>query len=384
MKMINERRMADVFTALVEIDSVSRQEGRVAARIRQLAENLGARVLTDASAANTGSDTGNLVLKFTGNRDVEPMLLSAHMDTVEPGKGIRPRFQNGVFTSSGDTILGADDKSAIAIIVEALQILKEKNLPHGPIEVVLTTCEEIGLQGAKHLDFNLLGARFGYVLDTTDTEAIVTRAPAANKMTFRIHGKDAHAGVAPEKGINAISLAARAIASLDLGRIDPETTCNIGTIEGGVATNIIPSLVTMHGEVRSHDESKLERLTRRIVAAFQQAVEGYEPADASAGRARLESEVETDFFATHIPEDHRVVVLARRAAAALDRKLALRTTGGGSDANIFFKQGIITGVLGTGMQDMHTVRESIRIDHMTRTAELLLGIIQLHAENGSV
>ncbi|MFZ5569775.1 MAG: M20/M25/M40 family metallo-hydrolase [Thermodesulfobacteriota bacterium] len=382
--MINERRMADVFTALVEIDSVSRQEGRVAARIRQLAENLGARVLTDASAANTGSDTGNLVLKFTGNRDVEPMLLSAHMDTVEPGKGIRPRFQNGVFTSSGDTILGADDKSAIAIIVEALQILKEKNLPHGPIEVVLTTCEEIGLQGAKHLDFNLLGARFGYVLDTTDTEAIVTRAPAANKMTFRIHGKDAHAGVAPEKGINAISLAARAIASLDLGRIDPETTCNIGTIEGGVATNIIPSLVTMHGEVRSHDESKLERLTRRIVAAFQQAVEGYEPADASAGRARLESEVETDFFATHIPEDHRVVVLARRAAAALDRKLALRTTGGGSDANIFFKQGIITGVLGTGMQDMHTVRESIRIDHMTRTAELLLGIIQLHAENGSV
>lgn len=376
--------MAELFTTLVEIDSVSLHESRVADKIKQIAEALGAEVLMDGSAKKTGSDTGNLIVKFKGNRAVPPMLLSAHMDTVEPGIGVRPRYQGGVFRSAGDTILGADDKSAIAIIFETMRILTENDLPHGPLEIVLTTCEEIGLQGAKNLDFNLLTARLGYVLDTSDIEGIVTRAPAANKLTFHIHGKDAHAGVAPEKGINAISLAARALAVLDLGRIDHETTCNIGTIQGGVATNIIPSLVTIHGEVRSHDEEKLERLTQKIVAAFQQAVDGHEPADKSIGRARLEVEVENDFPATNIPEDHRVVDLARNAAAALGRKMALKTTGGGADANIFFKKGIVTGVLGTGMQDMHTVRESIRLDHMIQTTELLLGIIQLHANHGGI
>ncbi len=380
--MINHQRLTDLFTTLVTIDSVSMHERMVADKIRAIAQAMGAEVLTDASAEQTGSDTGNLIIKFKGNRPAPPLLLSAHMDTVEPGKGIRPYFQDGIFRSAGDTILGADDKSAIAIIFEAMQVLMENRLPHGPMEIVLTTCEEIGLQGAKHLDFSLISARLGYVLDTTDTEGIVTRAPAANKLTFRIHGKDAHAGVAPEKGINAISLAARALAGLDLGRIDHETTCNIGTIQGGVATNIIPSLVVVHGEVRSHDEQKLERLTQKIEGAFQQAVDSHEASDKTIGRPRLETEVENDFPATHIPDDHRVVTLAQTAAAALGRKMVLKTTGGGADANIFFSKGIITGVLGTGMQDMHTVRESIRLDHMVGAVELLIDIIQLHANHG--
>lgn len=380
--MINKNRLANWFKTLVEIDSVSRHEKHVAEKIIEIATKMGAEVLVDDSARHTGSDTGNLVLKFRGNRGVPPMLLSAHMDTVAPGNGIQAVLQDGVFKSAGETILGADDKSAIAIIFEIISVLQEKNLPYGPVEVVLTTCEEIGLQGAKHLDFDLISADFGYVLDTSDTTGIVTRAPAANRLLVKIHGKDAHAGVAPENGINAISVAASAIASLQMGRIDAETTCNFGKIQGGIAQNIVPSLVTLEGEVRSLDELKLNTITDGIIEAFENAVNTYVPQSDVAGRPRLEIQVENDFPATHIPADHPVITLALAAAGGMGKKLIPKTTGGGADANIFFKNGIMTGVIGTGMQDMHTVREWIRLDDMAETAAFVLEIIRLHAENG--
>lgn len=376
--MIDTKRLAERFAKLVKIDSVSREEKAVAAEIRQMALSLGAAVEEDGSATGTGSDTGNLIIRFAGSVAAPPLLLSAHMDTVEPGKGIEPVLRDGVFTSAGNTVLGADDKSAIAIMFEAVAVLQENNIPHGPIEMVITTCEEIGLQGAKHLDFSLLKAKYGYVLDTSDTEGIVTRAPAANRLSFAIHGKDAHAGVAPENGINAIHLAAKAIASLQLGRIDAETTCNIGQIQGGIATNIVPSLVTVTGEVRGHDQEVLDRVTADIVAAFQDAVEEAVRQGAKNGKPRLEYEVEHDFTMTNIPAEHPVVAIARKAARKSGRELALKTTGGGADANIFFQHGIVAGVLGTGMRDMHTVRESIRLSDMERTTQLLIDIITIH------
>ena len=380
--MINRDRLVETFKFLASTDSVSRKEGRISVEIRKMLEPMAGEILIDGAGEKVGSDTGNLIARIKGTRDVPPLMLNAHMDTVEPGIGVKPQFINGEFTSDGTTILGADDKSAIAIIIEALRILHENKLPHGPLEIVFTICEEIGLLGANNLDFSLLSAKYGYALDTADTECIVTRAPAANRFEIVVHGKDAHAGADPENGINAILLASRAIAGLELGRIDSETTCNIGSIEARCATNIVPNLVRVKGEVRSQDETKLESLTRNIVAAFEGVVEDYRNENASGVLPRLDIDIDNEFCRTFIPDDHPVVVLAKQAAENLGRQLITKKTGGGSDANVFFKKGIFTGVIGTGMKDIHTVRESIRLDDMEKTVSLLLEIIAVHS-NGT-
>jgi tripeptide aminopeptidase len=379
--MINRKRLAETFEFLVHIDSVSKEEGKIADEIKKILEAMGAETFVDNAGDKTGGNSGNLIAKFKGNTQTPPLLLNAHMDTVEPGRGVTAVLENGTFTSNGTTILGADDKSAIAILLETLNIIRENDLQHSPLELVFTVCEEIGLQGAKHFDFSAVTARYGFALDATDTEGIVTRAPSANHLEFTIYGKDAHAGAAPEKGINAISLASKAIAKLELGRIDQETTCNIGIIEGGIATNIVPNLVKVKGEARSHDEKKLDRITNEIASSFNRVVENYKKENPNNELPRVDIIIKKDFPRTHIPDDHPVVNLAKRAAENLGRTMKTKTSGGGADANIFFEKGIFLGVLGTGMRDMHTVRESVKLDDMVRTTELLLEIIRLHAQS---
>ncbi len=379
--MVDHERLADLFKSLVQIDSVSKKEGVISKTLQEIFQSLGAQVIIDGAAPRAGSETGNLIARFKGaETDGVPLLINAHMDTVQPGEGVKPLFRDGTFTSDGTTILGADDKSALAVIIETIKILRENKLPYGPLEVVVTICEEIGLLGAKNLDYSLIKARYGYSLDATDTEGIVTRAPAANHIELEVHGRDAHAGAAPEKGINAIHLASRAISELRVGRIDEETTANIGLIEGGKATNIVPCLVRVAGEIRSHSPEKLDKETQKMVQSFERQVSDYKdrfPSD--DGLPRLEAEVRQDFSVLKVPEDHPVVTLAKDAASSLGRKMKTKTSGGGSDANIFFGHGIVAGVLGTGMKDMHTVRESIRLDDMVKSVELLLEIIRLHA-----
>ncbi len=378
--MINRDRLLKTFTHLVEIDSISKDEGRICQEISAILEAMGAKTFVDNAGEKTGSNTGNLIARFKGNAKCPPLLLNAHMDTVNPGKGIAVIFKDGILTSDGTTILGADDKSAIAIIIETIRILRENNLEYNQLEIVFTICEEIGLLGAKHLDYSLISANYGYTLDATDTEGIVTHTPAANRIEFKMHGKDAHAGAAPEKGINAICLASKAIAALDIGRIDHETTCNIGIIEGGIATNIVPGMVTVKGEVRSHDKEKLKKITAEIVSSFKNVVDNYKNPVSDDELPYLEISIENDFPLTNIPDDNHVVNIARKAAKNLGRNMASRISGGGSDANIFFEKGITVGVLGTGMRDMHTVRESVKLDDMVRTVELLLEIIRIHSK----
>lgn len=378
--MINVNRMAETFMELVRIDSVSRAEGRLAAHLRELLAQLGAETVFDGSARHTGSDTGNLIARIAGSAGAPPLLFSAHMDTVEPGRGITPVMANGRITSDGKTILGADDKSAIAILLEMLRVLKESGRPHPPIEMVFSTCEEIGLLGAKHLDRSLISARQGYVLDTRDPEGLVVRAPSANRLTFTVLGKDAHAGSAPEKGINAILIAARAIAGLELGRLDGETTCNLGVIRGGDAINIVPKRVRVEGEVRSHDDRKLAEVTQRIVDAFENAAASY-PGRDEGGLPHVEAVVHPDFRRTDIPETHAVVRMVRKAAERLQRPISLQTAGGGSDANVFFQQGIMTGVLGTGMTDVHTVREYVDLKDMVKACEMVLEIAAIYQQS---
>jgi tripeptide aminopeptidase len=374
--MIDSHRLSRRFIQLAEIDSESRHEAQVAKEIESAVTRMGATVYYDRASEKTGGDCSNLVVKFPGNCDVPPLFLSGHMDTVVPGKGVKVQFNNGIFTSDGTTILGSDDKSAIAILLEVMEVIRENNLPCPPVELIFTVCEEIGLLGAKYLDISLIDSRFGYILDSTDTEGIVTKAPAANKIFIDVIGRAAHAGAAPEKGVNAIYAAARAIAGLELGRIDSETTCNLGIITGGMATNIVPEKVVVKGEARSHDPEKLEQVTRKIVSSFEDTARSLQNGDSVP---RVTVTVEHDFPNTHIPEDHDVVVLARKAAANLGKTLESKTIGGGADANIFFGKGIAAGVLGTGMTDVHTVNESIALKDMEDTARLVLEILQVHA-----
>lgn len=376
--VINAERLADTFMELVRIDSMSREEGELSRILTAKLTALGARVEVDQAGERVGGQTGNLIAYWPGNRPADPLLLAAHMDTVGPGRGVDPRFDDGVFTSAGETVLGADDKSALAIILEVLQCIHEQDLPCGPLELLFTICEEVGLLGAKHLAYEKLSARMGYALDTRSTDEIITRAPCANRLAFTLFGKAAHAGSSPEKGINAISLASKAIAQLDLGRLDAETTCNIGLIQGGLATNIVPERVVVEGEVRSHSREKLHRVTQTIVSAFEKTVSAYKARQDDL--PRLEADVQLDFDCLDIDGRHPVVGLVRQAAANLGRTMETAASGGGSDANIFAGKGITTAVLGTGMDKVHTVNECIRLEDMVRTVLLVLEILRLHAQ----
>jgi tripeptide aminopeptidase len=378
--MIDRERLAQTFSRLVRIDSVSKEEKAISDELCSILTSLGANVAQDDAGEKIGGQTGNIIAKFKGNVDVPPMFLNAHMDTVEPGRGVEPVFENGVFSSKGDTILGADDKSALAVIFEVLWILQENRLPHGPLEVVFTVCEEIGLLGAKNFNFDLVSATYGFALDATDPQGVITRAPSANYLVFNVHGKAAHAGAKPENGINAIQVASKAIADMKLGRIDHETTCNIGIIGGGLAINIVPEHVRVEGEARSHDEEKLNKVTTAMVEAFKKAVADTRDPSLDENLPVLEYTVEKEFTRTDIPENHRVVTLARQAAANLNRSMACKSTGGGADANVFTQHGIDLGVIGTGMLDMHTVKESVKLDDMVATTELLLEIIRIAAQ----
>lgn len=381
--MINPDRLAETFKKLAEIDSVSKEEHKLGAELIEIFREMGAVVIVDDTGDIVGGDSGNIIAKFKGNVSGPALLLSGHMDTVEPGRGVKAILRDGVFRSDGTTILGADDKAALAIIIEVLRVIRENDLPHAPLEIVMTICEEVGLLGAKNLYFDMLSSKIGYVLDAQDVDRIITRAPAANHLHIEIHGKDAHAGADPDQGINAIAIASKAIARMELGRIDALTTCNIGTIKGGMASNIVPSRVEIEGEVRSHDENRLEAVTAAMRQAVTETVEQAKKSpDASLPAAAIQ--IYEEFPGKSIPDTHPVVQIARQAADNLGFTLMPQTSGGASDASVFCKNGIMTAVLGTGMTDAHSVRESVKMADMIHAARLLLEIIRLHSENGDL
>lgn len=374
--MLDLDRLSREFACQAAISSPSKREGAMARYLAERFTRLGGTIEWDGAGQRIGGEADNLIVRFAATgRDCAPLMLSVHMDTVEPCSGVEPLLQNGIFTSAGETILGSDDKSGIVEIIEALEILREEQIPHGVIEVVITVGEEIGLVGAKALDHRRLTARRGLALDTSGVDKLVIAAPGANKLNMTITGREAHAGIAPEAGISAIVIAAQAIAGMRLGRIDFETTANIGIIKGGIATNIVPKQVELKGEARSHDLAKLEVQTRQMVAAVENAV-------AAAARTidgvRIQPEAQCEVIAEYprmaLPPDSALVQTAVNAAARLGRRLELLPGGGGSDANIFNAYGIETAILATGMTDVHTVNESVAVADMARVAELLVEI----------
>lgn len=246
--MIDRGRVVDDFLALARIPSLSRREGEIARRLVGMLEALGGTVEVDDAGHRVGGETGNVLARFPGTApSAPPLLLCGHMDTVPPAEKVTPITRGDVIRSDGTSVLGADDKSGLAAILEALRVVREARLPHGPVEVLFTICEETGLLGAKHFDVARLAARRGVVLDCDGVCELITRAPAADHVEVTVHGLEAHAGVAPEQGISAIKVAAEAIAAMRLGRLDEETTANLGLIQGGVAGNVVPNRVFVRG-----------------------------------------------------------------------------------------------------------------------------------------
>jgi tripeptide aminopeptidase len=381
---MNRERLRDEFLELVRISSVSKREGNVAKRLTTILEGMGATVEVDDAGDKIGSDTGNLVARFPGTApDVAPFLLCGHMDTVPPADNVRPVVDGDVVRTDGTTVLGGDDKSGIVAILEAVRLLRERRIPHGPVDVLFTICEELGLIGAKHFDVGRLRARTGLVLDCDGVHELITRAPAANRMQFTVHGLEAHAGLAPEQGISAVQVAAEAIAAMRLGRVDAATTANVGRIEGGLASNIIPNRVVLRAETRSLTLEALEAQTRHMLECFERAAS--RRSVTVAGKtitARVEARVERDYEPLSVPDDTRIVRLVRGAAERLSKPFKTRSTGAASDANVFSGRGIEVANLGCGMRQIHTVNEWVDLNDMVATTELLVETVRLHASNG--
>jgi tripeptide aminopeptidase len=383
--MINQERIKNLLLELVRIDSVSREEREVAERIRALCEEMGAEVEIDDAGEKVGGNTGNVIARFPGTiAGAEAIMMSAHMDTVVPGRGVKPIVEGDIIRTDGSTVLGGDDKSGCAVIIETIRCLQEQQVPHAPIDAVFSICEEVGLLGAKHLDMSKVRARYGIVFDSDDPGFLFTKGPSANHFEFKIHGLESHAGVAPEQGISAIKIAAEGIAAMKLGRIDEETTANIGVIQGGEATNIITNLVTLKGEARSLDDAKLEEQTRHMVKCLEDAAAKYEvTVDGVTTKGRVESDVSREYYAMDVSEDSRVVRLVKQAGARMGLKVETMSSGGGCDANIFNKRGIECANLGTGMRAIHTVKEWLDVKDMYASAEMTLEIMRLNGEQAT-
>lgn len=371
-----ESSLLEYFIALVKIASESKAEGSLARKIAADLTTLGARVEFDQAHQQTGGDTGNLYAFFPSANDSEPLLLSAHMDTVVPGCHVQPRISGDLIKSDGTTILGSDDKSGIAQIIWAIKELQDAEFPCGPLEILFTISEEIGLLGAKFCDYSRLQSRLGFALDTHHIGELMIGAPSQNNLKFVIHGRESHAGVAPEDGLNAIKIAAAALVNLPSGRIDDETTCNLGIINGGKATNIVPNQVFIEAEARSHNHQKLHDLCQKMKHIMESTVALHKLPDFTAS---VEVEITESYQAFRLPLDSAVVKLGLAANREMGINIEPAVGGGGSDANIFNQHGISMAVVGTGMNKVHTLQEEIRISDLESGKNWVKEVIKIHS-----
>ena len=367
--MVNEERLVSLFRELCLIDAPSLGERECVAHVKRHLEGMGLRVSEDEAGAAIGGNANNIIAWFDGNTHGAPRIfLSAHFDTVEPTAGLVIGERDGVLYSESDTILGADDKAGMVPAIEAVQMLIESGAPHGDVCLLFSVAEEIGLKGAGALAIEGLGLDFGYVLDTgPPVGSFVTRTATHDKLDIEIVGKPAHAGKDPEKGISAIQVAADAISGMSLGRIGPETTANIGVIQGGTGTNVVCPKVSLRAEGRSTSVEELDAQIDHMVKRFE--------ASAAKWGATVHITHARHYGAYEIATDAPVLQLALKGANNLGMGGELRTTLGGSDANVFNAKGIPCIVLGTGMQAIHTHDEHVSRRDLVDTTRLVYEIL---------
>lgn len=366
---MSKTRLVETFTKLVQIDSVSRNEGAIHAYLHELFSTMGLEVTEDNSKEATGLGGNNIIATYYGKTNQEPLFFSCHTDTVTPGVGIEVVEKEGVLYSKGDTILGADDKAGIAILIEAMQRIQEENIATGNIEIVLSPGEEIGLLGASALDMHLIEADYGYVLDSAFEVGRVTIAsPTLFMYDVTITGKAAHAGLEPEKGVSCVSILAEALKSIPIGRLDEKTTTNIGVIQGGEATNIVMDKMLVKGEVRAIDPKRTDQLVAQMQGAFEEAAEKF------GGQVAINVKKMATGF--HIGDEEPVMQLFIQSAEKLGYEVIREISGGGSDANIFNTGGKTCVNFSIGYDKIHTTEELVVIDEMEKAVNLVIELLQ--------
>lgn len=357
--MINPDRLLATFLELVQIDSPSREEGPIAEVIANKLRALGASPRID--------ELQNVSAKIPGRGaglHRPPLFLNAHSDNVSPARGIKPIVAGGLIVSDQTTVLGADDLAGVAAILETIETLLEQKLAHVPLEITITTQEEIGMHGAKALDLKGFQAKEGVVVDGPGpVGGIVFAAPSLNLIDAHIIGKAAHSGHAPEAGINALRAAADAISKMKIGRIDAQTTTNIGILRGGSARNAVPANVELVGEARSLSEPKLERATRNMQQALEQSCRAY--------GAKLELNVTCAYHHYELAQHDPLIERVKDALRAIGCKPRLQRSMGGYDANIWNQRGIKCVAVSVGDELNHTTSEFIPVRELFKTAELV-------------
>jgi tripeptide aminopeptidase len=365
--------LLDLFLALCETPSPPGSERPVADLVTATLDELGLAWEEDDCGAAVGSDAGNVLCRLPGRRGGTPIVFCSHLDTVPPQGPIRPVVEDGVVRNAGGTILGADNKSAVAVMLEAARRVLAEDRPHGGIELLFTVKEEVGLLGAYAFDRALLEAEVGFVYDQAGPIGeIILGAPSARSIEARFHGRAAHAGMAPEEGRSAILAASRAIADLRLGRVDAVTTANVGMIEGGAARNIVPEHCRVTAEARSHDEQSLVTLVQEMVDAFAFA--------ASLSECTVETEVRTQYRGYRFRDDDLPVQLATQALTRCGLTPTTSLSGGGADANALHEHGLPCLNLANGMAEIHTPDEHIAVADLETMVDVTLALVDAALE----
>ncbi len=370
---MDETWIQETFLKLVQIDSHSLQEGKMAATCRALLEEFGFTVLEDEAGKKLGGQTGNLIGTLKGDPNLPKVLLAAHMDTVQPGLSVSPRIdENKVVWSDGSTVLGSDDKAGVTAALAALREIVTNNIPHGDIQVLFTIAEEIGLQGAKQLSPSVIHSEFGLSLDSGgELGSIVIAGPSQAHFIVEVTGKSAHAGVAPEKGISAIKVAAGSVSRMPHGRIDEETTVNIGSFIGQGPTNIVADKVTLIGEARSRNPEKLDRVLKDIESAFDRVCK-------EAGASYI-YKAEKMYDGFNFSEDAPVRKRIESALLACGFTPNPMKVGGGSDANVISSLGLPIMNIGIGYEDIHTTNEHIALQNILDAARVAVAFCTLES-----
>jgi tripeptide aminopeptidase len=364
-------RLLDDFVRLCEIESPSRDERAVADAVRKELEALGLRVEEDDSAAETGANAGNLLARIEGPPDARTILLCAHLDTVPLAGPVEVHQENGVLTNRHEAILGADNKAAVATILAAARRLVAEGAPVG-VELLFTTCEEHALAGAKAFDPAPLRSDFGYVFDhASPIGELVTASPTYYRLEADFRGRAAHAGIRPEAGHNAIVAAAKAIAAIEIGRLDDSTTANVGQIEGGTAANVVAERCKVVLEARSLDDVRAGEVVSSIVDAIAESASDLE--------CDVETAVERLFRGYKLARTAPVVETAAEALKAINVEPVYINTGGGSDANALIAADLPVLNVANGTEGNHQPDESVTVDALETTLDLTLAIVAASA-----
>lgn len=366
--------LLDLFLELCAIPSPPGEERAVATRVGGYLAGLGAAWDEDTTGPSIGSTAGNITCRLPPTvQGGTPIFLCAHMDTVPLDGALSPVVEDGIVRNMGGTILGADNKSAVAVMLEAARRIVEEGLPHAGVELVITTLEEVGLQGAYAYDWSRLDAKLGYVYDHAGPiGTVIVGSPWQRALKARFHGRAAHAGMYPEDGRSAILAAARAIADLRLGRLDELTTANVGVISGGTARNVVPEWCSFQGEARSHDERVVIEVAQEMLDACAFA--------ASVSDCTLEAEVTQLYAGYRLALDDPAIALGATALRQCGYEPEFARSGGGADANVCIERGLRCVNLANGMTDIHTPDEHIAVSDLERMVDVTLALVDAARE----